>query len=399
MKERITQKLADSIKADPSRDTYVRDDGVSGFTLKVTAAGKRVLFLQYRSPETKAQRKLTFPTARVDEARKLAREAAAKIANGQDPQAEKDRAASIPTLAQAFDLFETEYCSHECKPGTVKEYRRMFGKYVPEKLHRSRLDKITRQEMIALMRSMKDKPTQANNVMKMLRAMFAWYHGDGGLLPAGINPAHDIKRYTDRKRSFVFEGDQLYRLNQALDEAEKKEWPPAVAAFRLLLMTGMRREEVFRLTWEEVELSRHVIRLKDAKTGARDVPLGKGAIAVLEGLQKLNAVLPSLWVIPSPKDRTKHFNGVQKLWNRIRTAAGISNVRIHDLRHNFGGVGAATTRSAVHLKGLLGHTQLATTDRYMHLAEAPLHEAADEVNDAIERQMRPQNVVPIGARK
>jgi integrase len=233
-------------------------------------------------------------------------------------------------------------------------------------------------------------------VLAVLNAFFEWAEGDGALLPPHSNPCHKIKKYTEERRHFVFEGDELYRLSQVLDEAFKTEWPAAIDCIRLYIFTGMRRDEGLTLTWDEVDLPNKRIRLKDAKTGAREVPLGKSAIEVLERLAKLRELMPSPYVIPSPTNRNKHFNGMGKLWTRIRTKAGLPNVRIHDLRHNYGGAGAAATRSAVHVKGLLGHTQLSTTDRYMTLAEAPLSQAADEVNAAISKLMNPVNVVKFG---
>ncbi|WP_171946463.1 site-specific integrase [Hyphomicrobium sp. CS1GBMeth3] len=380
-------------------DVYVSDDAISGFRLKVTPKGKRVLFFQYRDADGR-QRKLTFPpTTSVREARRLANAAGVKCDAGIDPQADKDRLEKTPTLAQAFETFDREYIPTELRASTASEYRRMFRRYIPKRLQDKRLCQVERRDIVELMRSLRGRPMQANNVLRFLSTFFNWCIGDGGLLyEKAANPTKGVKRYPDRKRSFVFESEELFRFAQALDEAEKTEWPFAISAVRLLLMSGMRKQEVLRLTWAEVDLQNRRIRLKTSKTGKRDVPLGSGAIRILQDLHAKRSAFPSEYVFPSPRDRRKPIIGFQKIWHRIRIAAGLPNLRVHDLRHNFGGFGAAATRSAVHVKGLLGHTQIGTTDRYMTLAETPLTQAADSVTEAIAAQMAPSNVVRIGGR-
>jgi integrase len=389
MKRRITQKLVDELEPGDA-DFYVSDEGLIGFRLKVTPAGRKVLFFQYRSPSGQ-QRKITYKTPRVDEARKRASAAAAAVRDGKDPLTERDRLAGTPSLAGAFELFEAEYVAEECKPSTADEYHRMFAKYVPARIKKRNLATVSRTDLVGVMRSLAKKPAQARNLIKMLAAFFSWCEGDGQLLPKGSNPTHDIKRAPDVKRRFVFEPDQLRRFAQALDKSEKLEWPSAIRAIRLLLFTGMRKQEVLQLTWPQVDIPGRRIRLTDSKTGARDVPLGKAAIAVLEDALAKRAAFPSDYVFPSPRDRKKPIVGFQKIWERVRARAEMPELRVHDLRHNYGGMGAASTRSAVHVKGLLGHSQLATTDRYMELADAPLSQAADTVNEVIAEQMRPRS--------
>ena len=401
MKQRITQKLVEGIEPDPKGDLYIGDDGVTGFRLKVTPAGRRVFYFQYRAPDGK-QRKLTLGTADtmdVARARSLATDAANRVRKGEDPQSEADQLAVTPSLEQAFNLYDQMHIMVRCKPGTGVEYRRMFKKYVPATVKGKPITHVERPEIVAAMRELRDKPYQANHLRAMLRGFFSWCEGDGALLKPGQSPAHGIKAFPSQKRSFVFEGDQLYRFREALDKGEGTMWPPAISAMRLLLFTGMRKEEVINLKWREVDFEGRRIKLEDSKTGARPVPLGKDAIAILEKAKANAAMFASEYVFPAPSDRSKPIAGFDKMWRKLRKAAGLPNLRVHDLRHNFGGMAAASTRSAVHVKGLLGHTQIGTTDRYMKLAEHPLQEAADATNDAIAEAMQPANVVSIGGRR
>src|SRR3990172_4600503 len=211
------------------------------------ASGPEGPLFEYRGAQGQ-QRKITFDRSKsVAEARKLANAALVQVQNGENPQAERDRPSTTPTLARAFELFEGEHVPTECRPVTAHEYHRMFHKYVLDEIKQRLLCHVTRRDMVELMRSMRTTPVQANNIVKMLSAFFNWCAGDGALLAAGTNPTLGVRRNPDRKRSFVFEGAQLYRFSRTLDEAEKTEWPFAVAAVRLLLMAGMREQEGLRV--------------------------------------------------------------------------------------------------------------------------------------------------------
>jgi integrase len=382
MKQRITQKLLAETKP-ASKDIYISDTGLTGFRLKITPAGKKVLFYQFRNQLGK-QRKLTFNTLRVDEARRLATSASFHVRQRRDPLSERDAVRASPSLQQAFDLFLAEHLEVRCKPNTWREYKRVFVRYVPADMRSKPLATIRTSDVLHALKNCRQTPIQANRLLAVLSSMFSWCMGDGQL--HSENPARSIKRFSERKRSFVFEPHQLNDLGRVLQDAEEREWAPAIYAIKTLLLTGMRKNEVLQLRRNEVNLERRQIHLRSSKTGARVVTIGDGAAEILA--LALRHPLAETFVFPSSRDPSKPIVNLQKFWNRVRAAANLRDVRIHDLRHNFGGVGAATTRSAVHVKGLLGHTQLATTDRYMKLASEPLVQAANSVSNAILSSMR-----------
>jgi integrase len=399
MKQVVTQALFDAAKPG-ERDNYISDDRLAGFRLKVTPAGKRVLFYSYRSPVDGSQRKITFKVRNVAEARGLAAQAAAEVARGHDPQAAKDARDAMATVDGAFrDYLDHRVALDKMRAGTRAEYERLMRVSVPETIRCAKPVDVKQSDIAAMMRGLRDRQPLANGILRMLHGFFVWCEGEGGLTPQNSNPCHKVTAYKNRKRSFVFEGDQLYRLNTVLDDALKTDWPPAVLALKLLILTGMRREEVLRLRWDEVDVASKRINLTTAKTGARAVPVSAAAIEVLEELRKFSEAVPGPYVIPSPKDRSKPFVGLPKLWQKLRARAGLAHVRIHDLRHNFGGVGAAATRSATHVKTMLGHSNIATSDRYMKLAENPINQAVDEVGEALREKMQPANVVSLGSRR
>ena len=128
--------------------------------------------------------------------------------------------------------------------------------------------------------------------------------------------------------------------------------------------------------WEYVDLDNEVLRLPDSKTGVKTVHLGPPALKVLIGIERIEG---NPWVITGKLENT-HLQEPQRPWRRIRTRAGLDDVRIHDLRHTFASVAVSGGQSLPMIGKLLGHTQVQTTARYAHLAADPIKQAAADVS-------------------
>jgi integrase len=134
-----------------------------------------------------------------------------------------------------------------------------------------------------------------------------------------------------------------------------------------LAVTGCRSSEIKKLRWSEVDFERRCLRLGDSKTGRRTVYLNTTALKVLAGIKKVPG---NPYVIVGARSG-KHLIGLSRPWFRIRERAGLPDVRLHDLRHSFASVAAASGLSLPMIGKLLGHTQPVTTQRYAHLAADP----------------------------
>ena len=149
----------------------------------------------------------------------------------------------------------------------------------------------------------------ANRVVETLSRPFymaeAW-----GVEPEGENPCRFVKKYKDRSCERFLSEQEFHRLGSVLSELEAagKVSANAVAAFRLLMLTGCRRNEILTLRWEDVDLEVGELRLRDAKTGARSVALSPAARKVLATLPRLPY---NPWVIagPQPARRLSSLNG------------------------------------------------------------------------------------------
>ena len=159
----------------------------------------------------------------------------------------------------------------------------------------------------------------------------------------------------------------------------------AVAAFRLLLLTGCRLSEIQFLRWEYVKDD--CIELPYAKTGGRIVPLGPEARAVLAALPREDG---NPWVIRG-KLPDSHITDLQRPWRRIRERAEMKDVRIHDLRHSYASRALALGESLTMIGKLLGHTQVQTTARYAHLARDSIQNAAAWITGSIGGNLSPDD--------
>jgi integrase len=160
-------------------------------------------------------------------------------------------------------------------------------------------------------------------------------------------------------------------------EVNQTETKYAVAAFRILLLTGCRLSEIQTLQWRHVDLDLKELRLPDSKTVAKTVHLGEAAVALLDALPRL---IGNPYVIVGKKDKT-HLTDLQHPWQRIRKVAGLADVRIHDLRHTFASGGLLVGEAMI--GKLLGHTQVQTTARYADLASDPAKQAATKISDRL----------------
>jgi integrase len=170
-----------------------------------------------------------------------------------------------------------------------------------------------------------------------------------------------------------------------LTEAEKTATEDrfVIGAIRLLLFTGCRLSEILELRWSWVNLERKRLELPDSKTGAKLVFLNEPAIEVLSGLPRLEA---NPFVVAGAK-AGQHLVNLQKPWRRIRKAASLPDLRIHDLRHNYASVAAGLGEGLPMIGKLLGHSQAQTTHRYAHLAADPVIRANERVGAAISLAM------------
>ena len=218
-------------------------------------------------------------------------------------------------------------------------------------------------------------------VFRVLSAMFSFAVSRK---IAASNPCAGVKQFKPKKMERFLSSAELARLGDALRDAERDGANVSmVAALRLLVLSGARKEEILGLRWEWVDVERRCLRLPSSKTGAKTVPLGAAALKILSDLSAGKG-----WVFPATRG-DGHVIGLQKFWSDIRTSAELPGVRVHDLRHSFASVAVASGDSLYLVGKVLGHRQSRTTEGYAHLANDPLLAVADRTANRISAAMAP----------
>ena len=377
---KITKRTVDALAAE-ERERVVWDDDLKGFGLRVHPTGRKVYIVKtrYRGRPVKVT---IGPHGAVTpaEARTRAAEIISGARAGKDPAAWNRPDAKAPTMRELGKRFHDEYVPSHCKPSTAEEYRRSVELFIDPRIGKRRVPDIQRSDIAALHHDMRDTPYQANRTLGVLSKIFnlaeLW-----GLRPDGSNPCRHVKRFREERRERFLSDAEYQRLGAALKEIEQdgSETASAIAAVRLLMLTGCRLSEIQKLRWEHVNLEAGELRLRDSKTGAKVVHLGDPAIAMLRGIDREEG---NPWVIAGRKPES-HLTDLQHPWRRIRARAGINDVRIHDLRHSFASGGLLVGEGLPMIGKLLGHTQVQTTARYAHLANDPVKSAANRIASRI----------------
>ena len=309
-------------------------------------------------------------------ARKEALRLLGQIASGLDPADARRQAGKTPTVAALARAFRDEHVAPKLKTSTATHYRNLIEAYLIPALGKVRVDQVSEIDVGKLHHSLRTTPYQANRLLAVCSKMFSWAERQG-MREKGTNPCIGIERFKEKSRERWLSDGELARLGAALVKAERDRLisPHAVAAFRLLLLTGARLGEILNLRWEDVDLEGAVLKLPDSKTGAKIVGLNEPAITVLGAIPRL---ADNPYVIVGQVAGRPLVNPT-KPWQRIRSLAGLGDLRLHDLRHNFGSHAASTGASLPLIAKQMGHAQLSTTGRYAHA----LPKAVMEMNKAI----------------
>ncbi len=378
MKAKLTVRAVEAI-VPAEKDAILWDAELSGFGVKTTPKGKKTYFLYYRTKDGQQRRPAigAHGPVRPEAARDIARRWLAEVAQGRDPSLTRSNDRVAPTVQALCDRYLSDYAEPRKKASSVEGDRRLIDLHLLPAIGTKKVAAVTRADFSALHHSLKRKPYAANRTLALASKMFSlaerW-----GMRPEGSNPAKNIDRFREEKRQRFLSREEVARLWVVLasEEASAKVSASAIAAIKLLVLTGRRLNEVLGLEWDWVDLDAKVLRLPDTKSGALLVSLGDAAVKLLAELKE--SAGDSRYVIPSRRN-AKSLVNLQKPWRRLRTMANLENVRIHDLRHTFASVGAGMGMSLHMLGRLLGHTQAATTSRYAHLAQDPVRTAADAI--------------------
>ena len=388
MRAIVAEELADvgqhvRYKLPTSRSRSTVWLGERGLGMRQYATGRAVYIVQTRM-NGRCRTITIAPTSVITEHRAgiIARRVLAHAEVGQNPANDRLRIRSAPMFQDFLDEYwqrttprwkESSRKMHDC-------YRRL---YLERAFADIPIDEISDEHVTRWFAVLNNntRPGAANRVLSILNAMLnkaeEWGYRDDG-----TNPCRSVRRNKTRQCERFLSNAELRRLGDLLtdDQAAKGSLRSTVAAaVMLLLLTGCRAGEVTGLQWQDVRGNR--LKLRDSKTGPRTVWLGDDARAVIDALPRhRNAP----WLFCDPTRRTPLVK-LSNYWPSIRNRAGLSDVRLHDLRHTFASYAAMSRETLTMIGRLLGHRSLSCTSRYAHLGDEHVSDAAQQIGAVMER--------------
>lgn len=417
MKAKITKRLVDSLDAS-QKETLVNDTDLEGFCIRVRPPASRVYVLRYRF-DGERKRKTIGPHGSPwtpETARKEARRLLGLVATGVDPLFEQQQAKKEMTIEELCrDYLEQAEAGHILtnrdrpkKPATIAKDRANIDGHIVPLLGRKKISALTRPDVVTFRNAVTAGKTSADKktgkhgrsiikggpsaARRSLATLSAVYSNAVSMDFVQVNPVLGIvkKPAPTSKQTLTAENYQaIHKALAIVEEASKTRRANtgtkiALAAIRLLLLTGCRRNEVTSLQKSEIDAKAGCFRFADTKTGAQVRPIG--AVAIQFALaQDWNE--KSDYVFPASRGKG-HLVNVQRTWNEVRTVADLKDVPLHTARHGFASVAAELGYSLPTIGGLLGHSSGSVTSQYIHLVDSALVTAANQVSAVINARMK-----------
>lgn len=391
---RLTQKRINAIVPKPGERYLIWDGALPGFGVRV-GKGTIVYVLKYRLATGRVRWATLGRVGKVslDQARKHAQRYLGVVATGEDPLRRRDHARGAPTFAHVADRFLEEHVEARRKPSTLRLYTLAIDGHLRPRLGAVAIEDVSATEIIRLHHGLRATPYMANRVLAVASKLMNWAAQHGYRAPHS-NPCDGVEKFPEAARSRHLTLPEFVRVGAALRIAARYNSisPGAIAALKLLLLTGARVSEILSLRWTEVDLVGGALRLADSKTGAKTLVLNAPALDVLGAWPRYAG---SPYVFPGEgrgKRKGLHRVSLADPWAWIKKRARLRDVRVHDLRHSFASVGVSNGQSLPMIGALLGHSQPATTQRYAHLMDDPLRAASAAtgatIATALERRPR-----------
>lgn len=411
MAQRITDKLVKSLKTpDAGRQRIVFDAGpdrIKGFGVRVNGMsmrnpdGARSFILEYWLGG--AQRRFTigrYPTWSVEAARREAKVLRKRIDQGDDPLAARATTRKAPTVKDLCNRYEIEHLPGKAD-GTKARDREMIRKDVLPALGKRKVVDIHHGDAKALHRKITDAPrnapVRANRVLSLVSRLFnlASIPKEGETepwrTPLQPNPAKGVERNPEAGRDRFFSEAEIDRIATALTEYPGEH---VANMLRFVMLTGARPDEAIKATWDQVDIEAGTWTKPAHYTKQRKLHRVPLTPAATELLQQARGVVDAdcPYLFPGRKTKARGWQPIKQYrsaWGWIRDKAELEPdaegraARVYDLRHTFAATGAGQGLSLYIIGALLGHTTARTTERYAHLADDPLRQAAEKIGGAI----------------
>lgn len=370
------------------RKIEVADELVTGLYLEIRHTGKSTFWFRYTNPATGRLSHVKVgpgDALTLGQARAIAREKRATLALGGDPKGEQDAARDAPLFSAYMEETYLPWTEETTKASSSCKKEQHFRLHLKEAFKDRKLNAITKADVKKLQSKLHAKGLSNASVNRVITTLrHALGHGcDLDLIEK--NPCQRIKMYReDNQMEYYLKGDDLKSLLTVL-KTDKNRMICAIVLF--LLSTGARLNEALKAEWKHIDIEQRVWKIphENSKSGkVRSVPLNDSAIQVLQSLDTQDEY-DHIFI----NSRTQlRYTNITKSWTRIRKAAGLPFLRLHDLRHSHASFLVNSGRTLYEVQKILGHSNQVTTQRYSHLSTKTLQDASNTAADVIEDAMR-----------
>jgi integrase len=371
---KLTKSAIDSLPI-PKSDLVYWDIGLPGFGVKITPKGRKVFIVLYRAAGGRLRKYTIGPYGRVTlhQAKLAAQKVFTAKLEGRDPAAEKREANRRIVADRVTDLLEAFIAQHVAQNRSAGEVSRMLRREIIPWGTRS-IHEITKRDVVDLVSAIHQRgtPIAANKVLKTIKTFLRWCVGQAVL---DVSPADGVplpaKEVT---RDRVLTEDELVRVIVAA----RTMGEPYGAIVELLALTGQRREEVARCTWDEIDLRARVWTLpreRTKNTKHHTVHLSDQAVTVLSGTRKLGKFVFS----QTGENPFQAFSSAKRELDKL---SGVTGWRLHDLRRTCVS-GMARLGVAPHVADKILNHQSGTISGVAAVYQR--HDFLAERNDALEQ--------------
>ncbi|MDP2805373.1 MAG: site-specific integrase [Gallionellaceae bacterium] len=374
----FTKANLEALPSPTSGRAEYQDAKTPGLKLRVTQSGAKTFSVVKRVKGGQPLRVTLsrFPEMSIEQARRQAAVILAEIAEGGNPSEVKRALKGEFTFADLFARYLKDHAYVHKRTGKTDEQR--YKQYLEKPLGKKKLSAITKDEITKIHSKITadGHPTVANRVLAVLSSVF-----NRGIQwsVTQTNPCEKIKRNEEVSRDRFIQHDELTRFFDAL------QIEPNITIrdyIWLSLLTGARRTNVLSMQWSEISLHEGTWRIPMTKNGTPQlVPLSPAALELLKSRRKfidesVPFVFPSIGV-------TGHLVEPRKGWERLLVEAGLTNLRIHDLRRTMGSWQAKTGASLSVIGKSLNHKSVQTTAIYARLDIDPIRDSMNTATDAM----------------
>lgn len=431
-KPKLTKSTVDALK--PRSSDYVQYCGqLPGFGCRVQPSGFKSFVVQYDFGGRRGvTRKVTlgkFGKITVEDARRAAIKILANAELGIDVAGEQTKRRAAMTVAELCTEYSERGCRHK-KASTLATDKGRIERHIKPLLGQRVITEITKGDISRFKNDVASGKTAvdiktgkrgraivtggegtATRTLRLLGGIFSYAVEQGYI---ATNPRAGVKGFEEKRCERFLSPDEIARLGATLRLAETEglPWqfqegkkakhrptkaenqretisPHAVAAIRLLLLTGARLSEILKLQWQHISVEHGVLNLPTSKTGKKVIYLGAPELEILATLPRVEG---NPYVIVGEKaDQPRR--DLKRPWRRITAHAGLIGVRLHDLRHTNAAKGAGSGMGLLLVGKLLGHLSPSTTERYAHIANDHLRQASQTISNTIMQDLAGVEIV------